>query len=351
MLIREATLKDNAELIELQAKCPQGTTLIVSTVNTPDFFARSSIYEDSKIYVVCEQTRIIASAACAVRNAVVNSKIEKVGYEFQAFVAPEHRGKRIAGRLLQIREEYLRKQGAVLSYSLIMEGNTPSIHHITRQGFKRHRTVIMPSIPVFKEMDTRSKGSIRQVLPGDLPAVASLLNNTWKDYELYEPVTIESLDQLFTRTPTYSYDNLLMLEDNGEIAACLGFWDWSRVMQITVTTLSTKMRMMNLIVDVMRTFRPLPRGPKPGDILKQAVLTTMGFTDVEYMAMLLRHMNNLALKKGIQQIFFLADRNTPLSSVSKGFIHMDTAIHLYIKPLRDDILLSDGPVYINGFDM
>ena len=41
MHIREAAHDDNHELQELQAKCPMGTTLILTTVNTPDFFARA----------------------------------------------------------------------------------------------------------------------------------------------------------------------------------------------------------------------------------------------------------------------------------------------------------------------
>jgi len=57
--IREATPKDNHELQELQAKCPQGTKLVVSLVNTPDFFARAKAYESSKVCVASEEERII----------------------------------------------------------------------------------------------------------------------------------------------------------------------------------------------------------------------------------------------------------------------------------------------------
>ena len=83
MDIREATPDDNEELQKLQTRCPQGTTLIVSTVNMPDFFARAKAYEDYKVYVAFENNHIIGSAACAIRNAVVSGKVEKVGHEFQ----------------------------------------------------------------------------------------------------------------------------------------------------------------------------------------------------------------------------------------------------------------------------
>lgn len=351
MYIREATPDDNSELKELQAKCPQGTTLIVSTVNTPDFFARAKVYEDYKVYVVCEDKRIIASAACALRNAIVNDKVEKVGHEFQLFVDPEYRGKRIAGQLHQTREEYLRTRGAVLSYALIMEGNIPSMRYIVRQDFEPHRTLVMPGIPVFKEMNVISKGEVRQITREDLAAVTNLLNETWQGYELHEPMTADAFDRLIARTPAYGYDNIFVLEDNGQILACLGFWDWSQVMRITVKALSLKMRAVGFLLDIVHIFRPIPRGPKPSDILRQMVLTPIGFKDPKYLTALLRYVNNQALLKGIQQIFFLCERGHPLLSSLKGFIHIDTAMHLYIKPLRDNVLISDRPVFINGLDL
>ena len=48
MHIREAIPEDNDKLEELQSKCPQGTNLIVSVVNTPDFFGRAKAYESYK---------------------------------------------------------------------------------------------------------------------------------------------------------------------------------------------------------------------------------------------------------------------------------------------------------------
>src|SRR4030043_1585988 len=112
MEIRPASEKDNAELQKLQAKCPQGTTLIVSTVNTPDFFARVRAYKDYQVYVACENDRIIGSAAWGIRDATVDGRVVKIGHQFQAFVHPEYRGRRIAGQLTQIREQYLEQRGA-----------------------------------------------------------------------------------------------------------------------------------------------------------------------------------------------------------------------------------------------
>jgi len=75
MNICETTIEDNQELQELQAKWTQGKTLIVSLVNTPDFFARAKAYKSYKVFVACEDNQIVGSAACAIREALVNRNI------------------------------------------------------------------------------------------------------------------------------------------------------------------------------------------------------------------------------------------------------------------------------------
>ena len=75
MNICETTIEDNQELQELQAKWTQGKTLIVSLVNTPDFFARAKVYKSYKVFVACEDNQIFGSAACAIREALVNRNI------------------------------------------------------------------------------------------------------------------------------------------------------------------------------------------------------------------------------------------------------------------------------------
>lgn len=99
MYIREALPVDNDELQQLQAKCPQGRTIIVSILNTPDFFARAKAYRSYKIFIASEDNRMIGSAACAIRNGMINGKLTRIGYEFQYFTSPDFRGRGVAKQL------------------------------------------------------------------------------------------------------------------------------------------------------------------------------------------------------------------------------------------------------------
>ena len=200
-------------------------------------------------------------------------------------------------------------------------------------------------------MDVTTSGKVRPIAKDDLAAVANLINETWQGYELYEPMSADGLAQFITRTPAYDFDNLFVLEESGEILACLGFWDWSQVTRLTVRKLNRKMRMMGLLAGVVRFFRPMPGVPRVGETLKQMVLTPLAFKEPKHLAVLLRHMNNLARQKGIGYIYGICERDHPLLTAMKGFFRIDTALHLYVKPLQENLSLSDRPVFINGIDL
>jgi GNAT superfamily N-acetyltransferase len=351
MNIREATPKDNPELQRLQAKCPQGKTLIVSIVNTPDFFARAKAYGSYKVYLAYENNHIIGSAGCGMRKAIINGDIRQVGYEFQYFTSPDYRGKGVAKQLHKQIEDHLIQRGAVLSYLLVIEGNLPAMRLFGNLGFEHHRALVMPGLAIYRQMNAEHKGNIRHLVPEDLAAAAELLNETWQGYNLYEPTSAETLTKFINRTPAYNFDNLWVLEDRDEIQACLGFWDWSQVMKITMKSLSLKMNMMGFLLDIARLFWPMPRILKVGDTLKQWCLTPIGFKDPRYLAVLLRYLNNLALQRGIEQIFCIGERGHALLNSLKGFIHVDTAMHLYVKPLQQIVLMSDAPIFIDGIDL
>jgi GNAT superfamily N-acetyltransferase len=209
MYIREAVPEDNYELQKLQAQCPQGKSLIVSTVNTPDFFARVKAYESYKVYLACEGSIIVGSGACAIREAMINRKVRRIGYEFQYFTSPDYRKAGIAKQLRQQIEDHLIQSGVQLSYALIMEGNLPSMRLFEGEGFKQHRTLVMPALAVRKGMKTFSEGNIRPAKARDLTRIAELLNTTWNGRDLYEPTSAETLARLIHRLPTFSHDSSL----------------------------------------------------------------------------------------------------------------------------------------------
>ncbi len=351
MEIREAGPEDNDALQALQAKCPQGTDLIVTVINTPDFFGRAKAYEMYKVYAALEGNRILGSTACGLKDVLVNGHKKRVGYGFQAFVSPESRRTGVASRLHQHREDYAAKQGASLFYTMVIEKNIPAMRYIERRGYSRHRTVVMPGLAIYKKMPAHSEKNVRAARPADLSRLAALANLTWQNYEMYEPLTAEMLSASISNIPGYDLNNFLVLEEKGEIIAFLGYQDWRQVMKITVDATSLKMRVMGVILKLAGLFKPMPKIIRPGDILNQVNITLTGFNDPSHLSLLLKHLNNQMLQRNVDYIFCICDHTSPALKSLKGFIRIDTAINIYVKNLQQDKLNTDRPVFINGLDM
>jgi GNAT superfamily N-acetyltransferase len=345
MYIREAVLKDNEELQKLQSQCPMGTKMVVSTVNTPDFFARAKAYPWATVFCACD-TSIVGSAAVAVRDAFIRKRITRIGYEFQYFTAPHYRRKGVAARLHQHIATYLTEHNAALSYVIIMGGNTPSQHFFESQGFSLYRTLTVSNILVYKRMETEN---VRTITKKDLFAVAEILNNTWQHYNLYTPVSPEQVATFMTHTPGYTCDNVAVLEDT-TITACMGAWDWSTISQITLKKLPLQYQIMGLAINAVRRILPMPRVLKPGELLNQWCLTPIGVTTPEQATALLKFMNNKALDNGIKQIFCVCGENKALLKGIKQFYRTDFLVHLYVKPFQR-ITLGDNPVFLDGIDL
>jgi len=350
MDIREASPDDNQPLQDLQARCPQGTTLVVSLVNTPDFFARVKAYPAYRVYVACEDDTIIGSGAVAIRDGMVDGRPCRVGYEFQAFVAPEARRRGVAGALHRCREQYLIDQGATMSYALTLEGNSPAMAHLEYEGFVPHRTLVMPILHVYRQMSVPPAAKIRSAQRGDLPDVAELMNQTWRGCDLYQPTSAERLAAFVERTPAYTLDDLLVLESGGKVTACLGCWDWGAIIRVSVEALNWKLRMTRVMTDVVRWFRPTPEVPRIGATLRQGCLTPIGFAAVEQLVPLLCCVNNRALARGIEQLLWLWEPGHSLLRCLNGFFRTDVAMRLYVKTFGD-VKPPATPVFVDAIDL
>ncbi len=350
MYVREATSYDNEALQNLEARCPMGASLIVSQVNTPDFFARAKAYERPNVYVACDQSQIVGSAASAIREAIINGNLKRIGYEFQYFTSPDYRRRGVGATLHRHIEDYLKKEGAALSSLVIIEGNKPSIRLFEGQGFKLYRTLVMPTVFSYKTVDMPSMGQIRPIDSKDMAAVAELLNETWKGYDFYEPYSADSLARFVDRTPAFAFDDFIVLEDHGEIVSCLGAWDWSQITKLIVKALSSRLRMITLMMDLASLFRPMPRSVKPGTTLKQWCLTLIGFKSPKHFATLLRYMNNLAMKRGVDQIFCVCEQNHQILNALRGLFHVNVGVNLYVKSFEGE-LDAKNRVFLNGIDL
>ena len=90
----------------------------------------------------------------------------------------------------------------------------------------------------------------------------------------------------------------------------------------------------------------------PGDNQALKTLTT-GLSAIRDGASRLgeKRLYDLTRQSGVNMVFAISEPDHPMLRAFRGLVRVDTALYLYLKALRPDVALGDGPVFIDGVDL
>ena len=339
--IRDAVETDDAVLIELQKRCPMGSSLILQLDSSPSFFNRSKHQTENHVVVAMEDGSIVGSGSCAIMEKRVNEKILRTAYNYNLMVDPSYRRKGIAALLSDRREEIAVERNCDLVFCQITEGNIPSTRLQEKRGFMHVRDSTTYVLMIYKPQNPSTNVKIRPAEKTDLPRIVDLINITHSEYDLYKPLKIDEFSELLENRAHYNLHNILVYETEGKVEACLGYWDYNKVIKMTVLQLSRRYRLMNLVLAFLGIFTKMPRIPNSGQLMTQYFLQDIGFTKSEYLTELVRNLNNMALENDIQYLTMLGVED-PISDVLSKFMNTTSTEHIYAKPLKDLDLTGFG---------
>jgi ribosomal protein S18 acetylase RimI-like enzyme len=338
MLVRDATPADGARLLKAMDSCPQGTDLVVTLTNAPDFFARSRIYEQPRVFLAEEHGRIAGSAAYAIRTVQIDGQPIRAGFEFQYFVSSDFQRRGIASRLRERIEDGLAAEGADLTSAIILCSNQPSIGLFERSGFSCERLLSITILLTNVHAGIRADHNVRPARVDDLPSIAALRNATWAGSDYFNPLSAGELAATIERVPGCSFDNVYVLEEAGEIVATAGLWRWRDIQQINVVSIDDRLR------------DRLP-GIRASESWRHWGLTPVGFRHPDDLTRLLGPLCNYAHLAGIEQIGLVTDPAHPISDAVRSLPSFQIAIGLFVKPLTTTINLANRPVFVDITDI
>jgi len=338
MLVREAVQTDGAALLDAMEDCPQGSDLVITLTNGPDFFNRARIYEHARIFLAEEDGRIAGSAAYAIRTAQIDGRPVRVGYEFQYFVSAGFQRRGVASRLREQIELGLAADGADLTTAVIICSNQPSIRLFERSGFACERLLSATMLQTAAHPDIPANHAVRPARTADLPAIARLRNATWANSDYFTPRSATDLASAIERTPGCSLDTLYVLEEADEIVATAGIWRWRDIQQINVVS-----------IDEMLEER-LP-GIRAGESWRHWGLTPVGFRHPDDLTRLLGPLCNRAHAAGIDLLGVVVDPAHPITDAVRDLPSFQVAIGLFVKPLTSITNPTNRPAYVDITDI
>jgi GNAT superfamily N-acetyltransferase len=336
-LIREAVEGDNDVLNELQRKCPMGTSLVLGVDSSPDYFARSRPFRDWHVFVAVENDAIVGSAAFAINDTYVEGTHIKTAYEYGFVVDPLHRRKGIAEKLQRHIEHIALDNGVDLLHLDIIEDNIPSINLFSKMGFEKVKDGITISLMPYKRQRITAEGNIRSMEEADVDDVTDLINETHRGYDFFSPFQPKDFVEYLGRIPHFDFHNILVLEDNGELEACLGIWEYDKVRKYIVEKLNWRLSLQTYLIRLIGLFTRMPYIPKPGEPLLSYNLATVAYKRPESMTELLKKTVNIALGNKINFIHVTIDPSCPMATVLSQFrFQTRMKLHVLTKPLKQE---------------
>jgi len=332
--IREATQNDNEALLGLQKKCPMGVDFVVAVDSSPDYFARSRPLQNWHVFVAIENQQIIGSIACTIDTRQIQGKPTKTAFLYGMIVDPTKRRTGVATQLQQHIEKYLSKQKVSLCHLLVMEENIPSIRLCQKNGFQHIKDSPRFSLMVYKPMKPQNEANIKPMMPEDIKDVVAMMNETYLDHDFYMPYTEETFKAYIQKLPQNNQENILLLKQGENIQACLGYWDFNKIIRDRVLKLNTRLSAIAFPIRFLGLFTKMPKIPKPGETLKQWYLFPVAYKDVTALTELIKHVNNLALKNNITTLVTAQDDQSPLVNILSKFRNVQIKTHYFVKPLR-----------------
>jgi ribosomal protein S18 acetylase RimI-like enzyme len=352
-LIREATEDDNDDLNELQKKCPMGTSFVLGVDSSPDYFARSRPFKDWHVLVAAENNTIIGSAAFAAKDTYVEDRQIKTAYEYGFIVDPLYRRRGIAKKLQRHIEQAALDSNVDLLHLDIIEDNIPSVSLFSKMGFEKAKDCTTFSLMPYKKQKTASEANVRSMDETDVDAVTSLINETYRNYNFFTPYRPNDFLEFLERTPHFDFHNILLLEENDGIKACLGYWEYNKVRKYIVQKLGWKLNLQMHLMRVIGLFTKMPHMPKLGEPFLSYNLVIMAYKNPESIAELIKKVVNIASENKINLIHVTVDPKNPTAAILSQFTHTKMKLGFFTKSLKQERLanLRERKLYVDTLEM
>ena len=323
--VRKARASDNEALLDIQKRSPQGTDFVLGLDGSPDYFNRARPYEDSHVFVVEEDGRVVGSSSCAFLDTVVSGVPCKALYGFGLMVDPDHRRKGLATRLSEEMTPFIDERGVDVRFSIIIEGNVPSINLVKKRGSTLLRDFLRVTVAMHEGEASAHPECIRPMEETDAADVAELLNEYYRGYDLYVPFTAESLLGEIERFPFFGMGDIYLYIDDDGLQACLGCWDYNKIIRYSVLKIPQEM------ID-FAVANNAPFIPEMGMLFSMYFSHYPSYRNGEAFTDLLRHANEVLRGRGVHYITIPVNAGTPMHDLVTSFPHVVSNTHLFVRP-------------------
>jgi ribosomal protein S18 acetylase RimI-like enzyme len=347
--MRVADDADNAKLLDLEKMCPQGTSLVLQFDRSPDFFLRSRVYDNYKVYVAEEEGKIVGTVGATLKEFNMSEEVVKGVYIYDLRVHPTFRGRGIGSKLVQ--QVMAEENEADLAYGIIMEENYPSIALFKRLGFQNIHGLMFLNVPLYKRQE-QNASKIRKMTTDDVPSVVDLINDHYRNHDFFASLNIDNFLNRTRQLTDYGFQSIQVVEVENRIVACAGLWDYSRILRTSVLRVTARLKMLTYILRFANLFTSTMKLPSVGEFFRLMYVTDFAFTgEAGPVRELIKHCLSLSYSCGCNFLVFPLDPLNPAIPLIAKYRPIRTLYHIYAKILKEKALSTQRMIYVDAMDL
>ena len=337
--VRPARESDNEALIELDRQCTMGEEAALAFDRGPDFFARSKPYEQYSLVVAESNTTIVGVGGMALKLLRVGGEPLRAAYFYDLRVAPAFRRLGVASAIGDALKELVTQSEADVTYSLVLEGNVPSLELAAKRGSQPVRRC---AVAILAPGGGAGPGRCQPLDEQDLDRVTRLLEGTFARHDLFPPRDVAAVHGLLKRTPGLSPRTLYGLERGADLTACFGLWDYSSIMRMRVHW------------GRARGGAQSPSVFQAGEIAPHFLLP-LAFQAPALLAEVIQEARRLLDDQqadGIGRALLIPyDPEDPAFAGLAELERVELGIQLFARPIGREITLGERPLYLDPIDL
>jgi hypothetical protein len=241
---RELTFWDEESFGDLWANAPEkvGDDWSVTVERSPNALAQFSLQPGATISVIEKAHVLVACTVWAQANCLIGGKPVSIHYAQGLRVRDGMRGEGLGDLVRRLPSPALRKPsiGQVM-FMRIGNANMAGFLEAVKFQAESDRPQKVVGVTYLTARRSEPPAGLRPVAEVDLAACAALINRTHAGLDLFAPYSADRLklvldegywgDRAPWRPSVYGWADFFVLEEDGRIVACAGFWDRGRDMR------------------------------------------------------------------------------------------------------------------------
>lgn len=346
--LRQATPKDNRQLLDLIKKCPTKDGLEFYVDKSPDYFTFYNIQNCKYCVLVCEKNgKIVGSIGSIIRTVYINGDKNSVVLIGDLYILPEYRKGYILARLMKgIIDHYGDKYP--LKISSYEENNVESL--ITtdgRLGFPKGELLceqIQYNLIHLFKLKTDKQLDYLRATDDDISELVSLYNEYYGNCDFTPRYTEKTFREVINGIPDLNISNFWLVKRGGEIVSVTATWDGKAIQNITISKLGFIYKLLSLLLTLLSilpgfSYKKIKKG-FPVEFLWHSFYAYKRGDELAFIN-LLKHINNRERKSSYLSSFISFDANDNLNKYLEGFLSTKIRHKMYLFSTDKNVLAKD----------